>query len=143
MAHPGLPETKRKRLDALILMELFSDVEIARRLDISHTTVWRRRHDLYGDDGEKAGTKLAADERYTKTPVRCPDCGGLINVLPCRGCKVRRYMDGARAARELGFVRSGSPDHVTQVKQRQLFQEALGTRPSTAMLRRMATDGHG
>jgi hypothetical protein len=124
-----MPARVRQRLERLILSELLTDSEIGRRVGLSHTTVWRVRNLLYGDDGEKAGSQLKADERYVNgKPPRCPDCGGSLNVIPCRLCRVARHMAADRAARQLGLIGAGlPPEKSLRLKQRQLDGFADGS----------------
>jgi len=44
-------------------------------------------------------SELANSEKRLDKPRRCPDCGGLVDVIPCRACKVQRDLPKLRNAR--------------------------------------------
>ena len=49
---------------------------------VSFETVRR----IVNGDHCKTPGKLAAAETQLQTPVRCPGCGGMIAIVPCRKC---------------------------------------------------------
>ncbi len=121
-----MDDALRERVESLIATDLLSDSEIARRLGIHQTTVSRIHRALALVARDASLDDLRPGERRLPRPMRCPDCGGLITVVPCRLDRIRRQMESARAAREAGLVLSGPPAKRAAVKRRQLdlFGEA-------------------
>lgn len=49
----------------------------------------------------KTPGKLAAAESQLAAPVRCPGCGGMIDVVPCRKCAAQKLNAQLRRMREV------------------------------------------
>lgn len=102
---PPIGAAKLDQIDELLLAGLWSLREIAERATVGVGTVERCKARLAADGRLDDDHSLAPHERRLWTPIRCTgECGGLIEILPCRACRALRLIASERAARELGLL---------------------------------------
>jgi hypothetical protein len=87
-----IPLQTCEKIRELLLANQHSVRTIARQMHVSPATVGRiarRRH----------WPSKVTPEQLLTAPIRCPGCGGQIEVLPCRLCRARQVAEKLRADR--------------------------------------------
>jgi len=105
MLAPELVEMIRQ----LLAEDVLSQREMARRLGVSRTTIYRVATNQHAPRGGKRrrtqGELFDPDDRHTPRVIgkgdRCPTCGARVR-LPCRACRVRTWLNQQRPAGQPG-----------------------------------------
>ena len=92
-----------------LLAEGFSQAEVSRRLGISLGSVSNIAHGRHGAPSPNQAARREPDERHVPDGIRCPTCGGKIEVLPCRLCRGRA---ATMPAKENPLTRGASADRI-------------------------------
>ena len=93
---------------ARALAEKKSQRAVARELRVSRNFVAKIAALLNEPTDHRTDPFLLPFERRVVKPVRCPECRGLIEVLPCRACRLSRQVRADdRARRRFGEPRGG------------------------------------
>jgi transcriptional regulator with XRE-family HTH domain len=97
-----LPTTLILEVRRLLDLRELSQRAIARRVGVSRGVVAEMAKGLRGDYGRDLDddSSRASPKRELTTPVRCPDCDGMV-YAPCRLCRARAARAAMLAARML------------------------------------------
>ena len=95
-----IPEIKFQEVRRLLSQGKHSHRQIARLVDVCRVTVDKIAAGKRPDYAERRRLKTRDRKRPQDTGplVRCPDCGGLVQ-LPCRLCRIRAFHQGELAMR--------------------------------------------
>jgi len=81
----------------------------AKKAEVSRATVMRIRRGTYRQP-KAAPSQLRKNE--AKTRERCPGCGGLITIRPCRYCRLREILENLRDLAKKRQAKAGRPRRI-------------------------------
>ena len=73
----------------MLVVGILPPGEIAREARVSETTVTAIAHGQ-PSVGERHPPPLEDGERYLREGKRCPHCGAMVAVIPCRACALKK-----------------------------------------------------